>query len=107
MPNKAQTKRLPWVKERAAFEREQNNAHLYNSYKWRKQRRIYLNVNPLCVHCLELGIKTAATVVDHVVRYKEGDDFFDQNNWQPLCERHHNVKSSNESRGMGSKHKNK
>lgn len=41
----------------------------------------------------------AATVVDHIVPHK-GDQqlFWDQSNWQPLCERHHNAAKQKQER---------
>src|SRR5699024_6125985 len=38
--------------------------------KWRKARRKYLMHNPLCVHCMEEGRQTPATVVDHIQPHK-------------------------------------
>lgn len=104
MPNKIKKKKLSFVQERKPFERERKHQHLYNSWKWKKRRKLFLEKNPLCVHCASLGLITSGKVVDHIVRYKEGDDFFEESNWQVLCEMHHNKKSAKESRGMGSKH---
>lgn len=64
--------------------------HLYGRL-WRKRSRRYLDKNPLCVRCAELGRVGAATVVDHKVPHK-GDVvlFWDEDNWQSLCGHHHN-----------------
>ncbi len=37
---------------------------------------------------------TPATVVDHIIPHR-GDQklFWDENNWQGLCEHHHNTKT--------------
>jgi shikimate kinase len=61
----------------------------YN-WTWRKARNVYIAENPLCVMCEAQGLLTPATVVDHVIPHK-GDDtlFWDNNNWQSLCRRHH------------------
>lgn len=103
-PVKPVNKKLSFVPKREPFKRNTDNYKLYNTHKWRKLRRIFLNANPLCVACKSKGFKKPATVVDHVVRYKEGDDFYDESNWQPMCAKHHNEKSAAESRGMGHKH---
>lgn len=101
MPIGPKSKKLSFVKEREAFQRERKHQHLYNSWKWKKLRKSFITKYPLCVQCKSHGLVTAGTVVDHVVRYKEGDDFFNQNNWQTLCATHHNQKSAAESRGVG------
>jgi 5-methylcytosine-specific restriction protein A len=47
--------------------------------------------------CLDEGRARMATVVDHI-RPHRGDAalFWDPSNWQPLCKRHHDVKTRNE-----------
>lgn len=61
---------------------------------WRKARRRFLAVNPLCAACLKRGVLTPATVVDHIVPHR-GDQrlFWDQKNWQPLCKQCHDQKT--------------
>jgi len=68
----------------------------YNS-RWQKARRKFLTENPLCAECMKEGRYTKATVVDHIVPHR-GDQtlFWEQSNWQPLCEKHHNLKTGNE-----------
>lgn len=65
--------------------------------KWDKARLHFLAHHPLCAQCEREGRTTAATVVDHVIPHK-GDMvlFWDSGNWQSLCARHHNIKTSNE-----------
>ena len=67
------------------------------SSRWQKASKAYLRSHPLCVECMKLGRYTKATLVDHVVPHR-GDQklFWDQNNWQGLCARHHNVKTGRE-----------
>lgn len=66
---------------------------------WYTASRAYLRLNPLCRHCMEMDppVRTASRVTDHVIPHR-GDMrlFWDQGNWQPLCEHHHNVKTGNE-----------
>lgn len=65
--------------------------------KWRKSRKIFLQQHPLCVECLKENIITTATIVDHIVPHK-GDRklFWDRSNWQPLCKKHHDIKTAKE-----------
>ena len=58
--------------------------------KWRKARKIYLSLNPLCKFCEQEGIIRPAMEVDHIERHK-GDPqlFWDESNWQGLCTFHH------------------
>lgn len=72
--------------------------------KWRQAREGYLRKHPLCVHCQEANPPrlTAATVVDHIIPHR-GDKvlFWDSTNWQPLCKRHHDIKTATEDGGFG------
>lgn len=45
-----------------------------------------------------------AEVVDHIQSHK-GDMrlFWDESNWQPLCKRHHDIKTASEDGGFGNK----
>jgi len=63
--------------------------NLYD-HRWRKARKAYLARHPLCVMCKENGRTTPATVVDHIVPHKRDPGlFWDRENWQSLCKRHH------------------
>lgn len=66
-------------------------------YKWQQRRKVFLGAHPLCAECERLGRLTPATVVDHVIPHK-GDMvlFWQEENWQSLCARHHNMKSAKE-----------
>ena len=65
----------------------------YWSYAWRRARIGFLGKHPTCVVCERL-----ATVVDHIHPVTQGGEFWDRNNWQPMCEPCHNAKSSSERR---------
>lgn len=62
------------------------------TYAWQVARLEYLEANPLCVHCAELGIIESATVVDHK-RPHRGDMvlFWNRSNWQGLCKTCHDA----------------
>lgn len=74
------------------------------TYQWSKARTAYLLAHPLCVHCLLNGMHTQANIVDHIDPHK-GDQvkFWDHDNWQALCKRHHDIKTAREDGGFGRK----
>ena len=70
--------------------------------RWKKVRRSYLRSNPLCVECQKMGIIKAARVVDHIKPHKgDMDLFWDEGNWQSLCEPCHNKKTAREDGAFG------
>lgn len=81
-------------------EDKRNTVHdsFYSSSAWRKTRKAFLTEFPLCLHCEEEGVVTPAKVVDHIVQRSKGGADFDWSNLQPLCARHHDMKSSAEGR---------
>lgn len=62
---------------------------------WDKYRLNYLKLNPLCVHCLSLGVYTPAKIVDHIIPIDGNSDvlFWPEWNHQPLCHACHNTKT--------------
>lgn len=86
--------------------RESAHQRGYTS-RWTKARNTYLDRNPLCVHCEADGVVMEATIVDHIIPHKKDWKlFWDKNNWQPLCKKHHDRKTATEDGGFGrqSKH---
>ena len=67
----------------------------YASPTWRKLSTNYRKHNPLCVHCLEIGITKPADLVDHI---KEVRDLYAErlniDNLQSLCHSCHNTKTA-------------
>jgi len=78
-------------------------------YRWQKARAKYLRLHPYCVYCLrdarieatglaDVIVECAeralpvpyGNVVDHIVAHR-GDHglFWDESNWQTLCQTHH------------------
>lgn len=73
---------------------------------WRKARKRFLALNPLCVICEREGKITEANVVDHIIPHKgDMELFWDEDNWQSLCTRHHNEKTAREDGGYGNRKK--
>ena len=67
--------------------------------KWQRERKKFLEMHPFCVRCYEEGHITMATVVDHIIPHRGDPDlFWNRENWQPLCEHHHNAKTMTEER---------
>jgi 5-methylcytosine-specific restriction protein A len=91
------------LEEDIAYESNRGSAAKrgYDS-QWRKARVYFLIKHPLCVHCEKEGTIGAAMVVDHIKPHKGDKDlFWDRNNWQPLCKRHHDIKTVTEDGGFG------
>lgn len=52
---------------------------------------------PFCRECAKRGIRTWATVVDHVEPHRgDWNKFIDRGNLQSLCKRHHDQKTARE-----------
>lgn len=59
---------------------------LYKTAAWRRLRASVLADEPLCRYCADIGMVSAATVVDHIQPHR-GDLalFHEPTNLQPLC----------------------
>ena len=65
--------------------------HLYDTGRWRKLRLLHLDAHRFCVMCGQEGRIAAASVVDHITPHKGNEAlFWDDTNWQSLCNRCHN-----------------
>lgn len=81
--------------ERKLADKHRPNANErgYN-WAWKKARTDFLARHPLCAECLKAFAITAATIVDHIIPHRgDMELFWDRNNWQSLCETHHNRKT--------------
>ena len=83
---------MPDPPKRKAMHARRHKEPRYNSTKWRKYRRAFLALSPLCVECGRI-----AEVVDHIKPVRLGGDFWQPLNHQALCHRCHNSKSGKES----------
>ncbi len=72
-------------------------AALYATPRWKRERRGFLFLAPLCAECARDGVVTPAREVDHVVPHR-GDEglFWDRRNWQSLCRPCHSRKTARE-----------
>jgi 5-methylcytosine-specific restriction endonuclease McrA len=70
---------------------------LYHTARWSKERRLFLQLHPLCRPCMQAGRLTGATQVDHVIPHKGNyEAFFRLENWQPICASCHSRKTQRE-----------
>ena len=65
----------------------------YHSTRWRKARGGHLSKHPWCTAD---GCKDIATVVDHITPVADGGEFWNTDNYQSLCHRHHSAKTMRE-----------
>lgn len=73
------------------------SSSLYDTTRWKRERREHLALEPYCRVCGQ-----PATFVDHVIPHRGSEIvFFDRTNWQSLCRHHSNVKTGRETRGRG------
>lgn len=77
-----------------------------HSWRWRQARKLWLQQHPECVVCDREGVINVGTDdepnhVDHRVPHR-GDYrlFWDESNWQTLCQHHHNQKTAMEDGGF-------
>lgn len=85
-------------KHRHNLRKREASDTFYNTSRWRKLRKMFIQQNPLCVWCVEEGKTMAGDVVDHITPIKEGGSETDWNNLQTMCHHHHNQKSAWESK---------
>jgi 5-methylcytosine-specific restriction protein A len=72
----------------------------YKTKRWRTLREVVLRSSPLCCSCQDSGGIKPARVVDHINPVRQGGDFWDITNLQPMCDSCHNSKSGKESHGI-------
>ena len=102
MPKRPTYKRRSWIVPAKPFDHskgwEQNP--FYNSTRWRKVRKIFIQNNPLCKHCKDNNNRVVpATDVDHVVPLRISPErSFDFSNLQSLCRSCHAKKSAEDGR---------
>ena len=78
----------------------------YHTARWQRMRKIFLSQpqNLFCVRCKAQGRTTLAKVVDHIIPAEICGDFWNTNNWQPLCRRCNDVKAA-EDKALIQKHR--
>lgn len=79
--------------EQAAYEARRGSARDRGyTTRWDNAATTYKRDNPLCIGCEAVDRVELAKVVDHTIPHK-GDPtlFWDKDNWQSCCERHHDI----------------
>lgn len=65
-------------------------SEFHSSKYWRKLRETYINNNPVCVFCMQLGIIKAGEIVDHIKPVATHPELaLEWDNLQTLCKRCH------------------
>lgn len=75
----------------------QKKKEFHNLYDavWRRERKAFLAEHSWCIECLRFDVYIPATVVDHIKPHRGNIKlFWDRNNWQPMCKRHHDQKTA-------------
>ena len=94
----------PYCLEHTKMHRQDRPSAYQRGYdsRWQRESKAYLVKHPLCAECQRHGRVSAATVVDHIKPHKGNKKlFWDRTNWQPLCKRCHDIKTSTEDGGFG------
>ena len=75
-----------------------STARLYDA-RWQRASKAHLVAHPLCERCRSRGWTSQAKVVDHIKPHRgDLDLFWDEDNWQSLCKRCHDIKTATEDR---------
>jgi 5-methylcytosine-specific restriction protein A len=75
-----------------------------NSGRYKQNRKAFLEKNPLCIECRKKGKTKRANVLDHRTPHKGNAVlFWDQSNWDALCDSCHSVKTNKFEGGFGNK----
>jgi 5-methylcytosine-specific restriction enzyme A len=87
----------PWKPKPTAHSgRNKEDSKIYQTARWRKFRKWYVNENPLCVKCAERGLTVPVEEVDHIIPIRLGGEQYDWDNLQSLCKSCHSRKSASE-----------
>lgn len=88
-------------KARFDAKRPNSSARGYDR-SWEAARKRFLREHPRCQHA---GCTAKATVVDHRRAHKgDASLFWDRENWQALCQHHHNSAKQREERRSAAPH---
>lgn len=74
---------------------------IYDTSQWKRLRKLYLSLHPLCEVCSKMDKVTPATQVDHVIAINEGGEPFALDNLMALCSHHHSRKTVLRDGGLG------
>jgi 5-methylcytosine-specific restriction enzyme A len=61
---------------------------------WKARAKAFKAQNPLCIECLKEGKIVPVYGVDHIIPHRGNVDlYWDETNWQSLCQHHLNAKT--------------
>jgi 5-methylcytosine-specific restriction protein A len=86
----------PTIPKRRYSHQYINGKRIYNTQRWVNLRNRYATHQPLCEHCLRVGLSVPGEEVDHVHELEDGGDPWDWDNLSHLCHSCHNRKSARE-----------
>lgn len=66
----------------------------YHTTRWKKESKLFRQINSLCKECEKEGIIAPGEVTDHIIPKDICSDPWDWNNWQNLCKKHHARKAA-------------
>jgi 5-methylcytosine-specific restriction endonuclease McrA len=94
--NRPGSKQRPWKRQpqEAVVVASRSRDPFYHSSRWTKESRIFRQQYPLCVKCQEKGFIVASEVTDHIIPKDICSDPWDRSNWQALCKKCNDLKSS-------------
>ena len=88
-PSKKETKQNKQYSQGSA-------GNFYSSSAWIKLRNLKRLLNPLCEHCLKLGLLIPYYVIDHIKPISEAGEPLNLDNLQTLCKQCHAIKTGKE-----------
>lgn len=82
-------------RDRSADDSQYNKYHrtsvkTYDTTRWKRVRKDFLQKFPLCEECLKKGIIKAAELVHHRKPIKDGGTEYDYSNLESICHECHN-----------------
>lgn len=83
------------VKKDRGRSKASQDAHALYDWRWQQASKRYRAEHPLCVACAAQGRTAPTACTDHVVPHR-GDLtlFWDESNWQSLCDACHRSKTA-------------
>ena len=81
-------------KRKYAHHYDDKGRNIYSTYRWKKLRAEKARLNPICEHCERNGRAIPVEEVDHIHELEDNGSFWDIDNLQSLCKRHHIIKTN-------------
>lgn len=86
----------------AKIARRRRGGDFYDTPAWRKLRKAYRDIHPLCDECEKHGRVTPSEHVDHVIPRNQRPDLeLDWSNLRALCKPCHSRKTATHDGGLG------